>query len=756
MIKDKQTPDVGEMISKSLILNMHERGSQLAVISDNRALSYKDLYTLVEKLQLELSKILKDPSTIVGLRFKDPIKHLVVSLALFIMRVTQVSVNTKDTQKSQHNTIVETGTQQLIQDFAPRTDFFSDIIVLDDNYLLDVVRHSEKKTQESHEDSEESLNKAAMIFMGSGTTGKSKILAVNFNTLAYLVDRDLAIRDLKAGQRHYSVSSIDYYTTKRRVIGCLSKGVTLILPTKRPKREVAFCRRFKVDHLSLTTSQAIVILEQEKDHPSEPCPKLPQLKSLFVGSSPISEDLRKDIREQLTAQLFVVYGSNEFGEATIASPDDQDQCIGTVGHPCPGVTIEVTGEDGSVLKKAESKGRIRLRSAYMMDRYHNDPEISKKVFTKEGYYPGDMGYITSDGQLIFSGREDDMMIFHGVNIYPREIEQHLELHPSVIEAAAFPLTVNNHEGVPFTVVRVDGQVSEKALLDHCIEKLGWRSPRRVVILKEFPKNPAGKVLKRELIKMFKQEVHLVAKGAKQHEHSIPKIIHQSYHTKAVPDIINKNISKIKKMNPDWEYRFYDDNDQVEFISHNYGPEMLKAYLKINPLYGAARADFFRYLLINKVGGVWLDIKSTMNQSLDISLQKNDSFLLAQWQNKEGELFQGRGLFDDLKHIQNGEFQQWHIISEPNNPLIKAVIQNVLKNISTYSPDKFGVGFMGVLRTTGPIAYTLAIAPLLKKYPYRFIDTNKDLRFQYSILTKKFAHRKLYNKHYSQLTEPVII
>jgi len=256
--------------------------------------------------------------------------------------------------------------------------------------------------------------------------------------------------------------------------------------------------------------------------------------------------------------------------------------------------------------------------------------------------------------------------------------------------------------------------------------------------------------------MFNQQVNMVPQNAKDQNYSIPKIIHQSYHTKEVPDIINKNIEKIKNMNPGWEHRFYDDDDQVKFITQHYGPEMLKAYLKINPLYGAARADFFRYLLINKVGGVWLDIKSSMNQSLDTSLQNKDSFLLAQWNNKSEGLFQGWGLFDELKDIKNGEFQQWHIVSAPHNPLIKAVIQRVLHNIATYTPDKFGVGWMGVLRTTGPIAYTLAIAPLLKEYPHHFVDVEKDLKFQYTIMRGKFAHRTLHKRHYSQLTEPIIL
>ncbi len=239
------------------------------------------------------------------------------------------------------------------------------------------------------------------------------------------------------------------------------------------------------------------------------------------------------------------------------------------------------------------------------------------------------------------------------------------------------------------------------------------------------------------------------------QQTIPRIIHQSYHIKNLSDSLNNNIAKLKNINPNWEYRLYDDKDQINFISNNYESQILKAYLKINPLYGVARADFFRYLLIYKVGGIWLDIKSTMNKDMDTIIQKNDSFLLSQWSNRMGEPSQGWGLHYDLRHIPGGEFHQWHIISSPRNPLIKAVIEKVFKNIHTYSIEEFGVGSIGVWRTTGPIAYTLAMSPLLKRYPHRFVNIEKDLQFEYSIF-EQFIHRKLSKKHYSQIKEPIVL
>lgn len=242
---------------------------------------------------------------------------------------------------------------------------------------------------------------------------------------------------------------------------------------------------------------------------------------------------------------------------------------------------------------------------------------------------------------------------------------------------------------------------------------------------------------------------------------IPKIIHQSYMSRELPPALSENIERIKSINTNWEYRFYDNNDIVDFISKNYSPYILECYNKINPKYGAARADFFRYLAIYKEGGVWLDIKSFTSEPLDKVLQIDDLFLLSQWQNKMCEPFQNWGLHESLVHIPGGEFQQWHIISVPRNPFIKAVIERVLININKYDPKVDGVGTHGILNTTGPNAYTLAIVPLLKKYKHRFVDSNRDLKLEYSIfsngdISTNYLHQKIYENYYCRLIDSVIL
>ncbi len=483
---------IGEIIATSLYANRGQRGAEIAVIGDAVELSNRQLSDLVDGLSSALSGAI-DTESIVALDFIDPVKHLIASLALLKMGVTQVSVNPRELVSAKQQFILEANVAFLLQDDEILL-FYSDWTVLEDGYWLSVCAERVEIVNQSGTD------RAAIIFLGSGTTGAPKMLGVSFITLAHLVKRDLSIRSFEVGDRHYCQSSLFYYTAKRRAIGCLLSGVTVMLPCRKMGRLVEYCRRFRVNHLSLSTTQVLRCLEEERYFTLEESPKLPMLKTLFVGSSSVSEAVRSQIRSEITENLFVVYGSNEFGEATVANLKYEGGLVGTVGHPCSGVKIDIVDAQ-EVSCDIGIVGRIRLKSAYMMRSYINDEVASLRTFANEAYYPGDLGSLSETGQLIFFGREDDMMIFQGVNIFPREIESILETHSSVLEAAAFPLMIAGHEGVPFAVVSLKKAVSETQLLGLCKKSLAWRSPKRIFFIKEFPRNIAGKILKKELARL---------------------------------------------------------------------------------------------------------------------------------------------------------------------------------------------------------------------------------------------------------------
>ncbi len=238
---------------------------------------------------------------------------------------------------------------------------------------------------------------------------------------------------------------------------------------------------------------------------------------------------------------------------------------------------------------------------------------------------------------------------------------------------------------------------------------------------------------------------------------VPRIVHQTFATLELPGILEENVARLLSLNPDYEYRFYDDAAMVAFIAEHYDTRVLKAFQRINPKYGAARADLFRYLVIYRCGGVYIDIKSSFERPMRETILPDDQYLLSKWQNGSTDQFEGWGLYHDLRAIPGGEFQQCHIIAAPGHPFLKAVIENVLRNIDRYNPVLHGVGFIGVLRVTGPIAYTLAITPLLGAHAHRRVDSQAEMGFIYSVYRDdERAHRALYAHHYSRLREPIIL
>jgi mannosyltransferase OCH1-like enzyme len=237
---------------------------------------------------------------------------------------------------------------------------------------------------------------------------------------------------------------------------------------------------------------------------------------------------------------------------------------------------------------------------------------------------------------------------------------------------------------------------------------------------------------------------------------IPKTIHQTLPDKHnCPSAVDTNIAALQNLNPAWRHVLHDDADILRFIQSHYGDSVLKSYNSINPLYGAARADLFRYLLMYKMGGVYLDVKSGCAQPLDSFIRDDDVLLLSRWQSKPGEAFEGWG-----SHIDDGvpnEIQNWHIICQPGHPLLKAVINAVLNNVHGYSMRAQGVGKFGVLRTTGPIAYTKAIEPLLCQHPHRFFDSHAaGLLYTALALPKGTAsHTSLFKRHYTRVKLPLV-
>ena len=238
---------------------------------------------------------------------------------------------------------------------------------------------------------------------------------------------------------------------------------------------------------------------------------------------------------------------------------------------------------------------------------------------------------------------------------------------------------------------------------------------------------------------------------------IPRIIHQTVENmKQVLPEYEGNRQEMSKLNPHWDVKLYTSDDREDFIRSAYDNEIFHAYLSIDRRYGAARADFFRYLVILNLGGLYLDIKATSTKSLDTVIRPEDTFIVAQWPTSiDGVDMSSVG---NHKELSFREYQNWFVLGAPNHLILEKAVEEILRNIDSYNPFIHGVGKIGVLRTTGPIAYSKVVHKNIKVDGVR-VATNEELGLRPTIHTIIDDQNPFQNRqptpHYSSLRVPII-
>lgn len=177
-----------------------------------------------------------------------------------------------------------------------------------------------------------------------------------------------------------------------------------------------------------------------------------------------------------------------------------------------------------------------------------------------------------------------------------------------------------------------------------------------------------------------------------------------------PEFID-NIERLKKNNPEYAYHLLSDRDAQHFINQYYGTTIWSYYQRIDSAYLAAKADFLRYLLLYACGGIYLDLKSTIDVPLSKTLREDDRFMVFYWDTPSGGVH--HYLIPD--YITKGEMLQAFIVSAQGHPILRAVILNVLRQIDAYNPYRNGIGFEGTLTTVGPAIYTKTIYNIITNH-----------------------------------------
>ena len=226
-------------------------------------------------------------------------------------------------------------------------------------------------------------------------------------------------------------------------------------------------------------------------------PDLSSLRIVFVSGSQLGAELAQRALKDLGPVVYNLYGSTEIAFATIARPRDLSINPATVGPVVKGVKVKILDDNGNELPQGEV-GRIFVGNTFPFEGYTGG---GGKQIIDGLLSSGDVGYFDEHGLLYVSGRDDEMIVSGGENVFPAEIEDLISGHPDVVEATAIGVEDKDwgHRLRAFVVKKEDASIDEETIKHYVRDHLArYKVPREVIFLDELPRNPTGKILKREL------------------------------------------------------------------------------------------------------------------------------------------------------------------------------------------------------------------------------------------------------------------
>ena len=276
----------------------------------------------------------------------------------------------------------------------------------------------------------------------------------------------------------------------------LALSSTLVLRRRfDPEQTLADVARHRASALAVVP----VMLQRIMELPAETLERYDTaaLRVIAASGSVLPGELATRVMDTFGEVLYNLYGSTEVAWATIATPQDLRAAPGTAGRPPLGTVVKILDAEGRELPQGQ-RGRIFAANEMVFDGYTGGggKEIVRGLMST-----GDMGHFDAGGRLFVDGRDDEMIVSGGENVFPREVEDLLATHPQIEEAAVIGVDDEKfgQRLKAFVVAREDAELSEEAVKEYVKENLArYKVPREVVFLETLPRNATGKVLKREL------------------------------------------------------------------------------------------------------------------------------------------------------------------------------------------------------------------------------------------------------------------
>jgi long-chain acyl-CoA synthetase len=339
----------------------------------------------------------------------------------------------------------------------------------------------------------------AVILYTSGTTGAPKGAELtHFNLFFNAYYSSHAITKVTPGDVALATLPLFHSFGQSCIMNAsvLGAGTMSLLPRFETKKCLEVIARDKVKLVALVPTMYAFLLN-EPDYADY---DVSSIKIAVSGGAALPEDVHRRFKERYGLDILEGYGLSETSPVASFHLEGMEVKVGSIGKPIWGVDMCIKKGDGSIAAVGEV-GEICIRGHNIMKGYFNRPEATKEAIIDGWFHSGDIGRQDEDGYFFIVDRKKDLIIRGGMNIYPREIEEVLYQHPKVLEAAVIGIPdelrgeevkvfVAPKEGVELVASEIESYIEEH------LAKYKW--PKEIEVLKELPKGPTGKLLKREL------------------------------------------------------------------------------------------------------------------------------------------------------------------------------------------------------------------------------------------------------------------
>jgi fatty-acyl-CoA synthase len=359
-----------------------------------------------------------------------------------------------------------------------------------DETLAEMIERSSKDA------APKATKKSAIIILTSGTTGTPKGANRHAPPTLAPIGGVLSAVPFKAGEVTALPSPMFHALGYLHATIAMTLGSTLVLHRRfAPAVVLSDVATHKVTAIVVVPVMLSRMLDALEAMPIKP--DLSNLRIIFVSGSQLGAELATRAMKDIGPVVYNLYGSTEISFVSIARPQDLKTNPATVGPMIKGVKVKILDEHGSELPTGRV-GRIFVGTFFPFEGYTGggNKEIIDGLMSS-----GDVGYFDSDGLLYVSGRDDEMIVSGGENVFPAEVEDLISGHPEVIEATAIGVEDKDfgQRLRAFVVLKDGAALTEDAIKDYVRNHLArYKVPREVIFLAELPRNPTGKILKREL------------------------------------------------------------------------------------------------------------------------------------------------------------------------------------------------------------------------------------------------------------------